>query len=89
MQQQNQKSFGEFVRVGADAHIGPAECTGFTVAYGEFATSQRADVGIGPYIRVGVCICFSQFFAQNRRGKGRLITTPCIKIPFPQKLSQR
>ena len=78
-----------WLRVGADAHIGPAECTGFTVAYGEFATSQRADVGIGPYIRVGVCICFSQFFAQNRRGKGRLITTPCIKIPFPQKLSQR
>ena len=75
--------------VEADAHIGPAECTGFTVAYGEFATSQRADVGIGPYIRVGVCICFSQFFAQNRRGKGRLITTPRIKIPFPQKLSQR
>ena len=44
MQQQNQKSFGEFATsVGADAHIGPAECTGFTVAYGEFATSQRAD----------------------------------------------
>ena len=27
----------------------PAECTGFTEIYGKFATSQRADVGIGPY----------------------------------------
>ena len=69
--------------------IGPADCNSFSVIFGKFAISQRADVGIGPYIRVCVCICFSQFFAQNRRGKGRLITTPCIKIPFPQKLSQR
>ena len=37
------------VFVGADAHIGPAECTFFTEICGEFATSQRADVGIGPY----------------------------------------
>ena len=28
------------------AHAG---CTDFTEIYGEFATSQRADVGIGPY----------------------------------------
>ena len=35
--------------VGADAHIGPAECTVFTELCGEFATSKRADVGIGPY----------------------------------------
>ena len=35
--------------VGADAYIGPAECTVFTEIYGEFTTSQRADVGIGPY----------------------------------------
>ena len=34
--------------VGADAHIGPAECTVFSEICGEFATSQRADVGIGP-----------------------------------------
>ncbi len=27
----------------------PAECTGFTEICGKFATSQRADVGIGPY----------------------------------------
>ena len=30
--------------VGADAYIGPAEYTIFTVIFGEFATSQRADV---------------------------------------------
>ena len=35
--------------VGADAHIGPTECTIFTKIFGEFAASQRADVGIGPY----------------------------------------
>ena len=35
--------------VGADAYIGPAEYTIFTVIFCEFATSQRADVGIGPY----------------------------------------
>ena len=35
--------------VGTDAYIGPAECTVFTEIYGEFTTSQRADVGIGPY----------------------------------------
>ena len=35
--------------VGADAYISPAEYTIFTVIFGEFATAQRADVGIGPY----------------------------------------
>jgi len=35
--------------VGADAHVGPAECTDFTGISGEVVTSQRADVGIGPY----------------------------------------
>ena len=35
--------------VGADAYIGPAERTVFTEIYGEFATSLRAEVGIGPY----------------------------------------
>ncbi len=39
------------VAVEADAHIGPAECTVFTGIYGEFATFQWADVGIGPYTR--------------------------------------
>ena len=35
--------------VGVDAYIDPAECTVFTIIFGEFATSRRADVGIGPY----------------------------------------
>ena len=30
-------------------HINPAECTVFAVIFGRFATSSRADVGIGPY----------------------------------------
>ena len=30
-------------------HIAPAECTVFAVIFGRFATSSRADVGIGPY----------------------------------------
>ena len=38
-----------FIFVGADAHIGPAERTVFSVIFGEFVTSQWADVGIGPY----------------------------------------
>ena len=29
--------------------IGPADCTVFTEICGEFETSSRADVGIGPY----------------------------------------
>ena len=42
--------------VGADAHIGPAEQAVFTEIYGEFATSGRADVGIGPYTNLeGQC----------------------------------
>ena len=39
--------------VGADAHIGPAEQAVFTEIFGEFVTSQRADVGIGPYTETG------------------------------------
>ena len=34
--------------------VGPAECTVFTDICGEFATSQRADVGIDP------CKCFTR-----------------------------
>ena len=41
--------------VGVDAHIDPAECTNFMEIYGEFVTSQRADVGIGPYSQIGKC----------------------------------
>ena len=35
--------------VGVDAHIDPAEYTVITKICGKFVTSQRADVGIGPY----------------------------------------
>ena len=38
-----------FAGVGADAHIGPAECTVYTEICGKFAAAQWADVGIGPY----------------------------------------
>ena len=38
-----------FIIVGADAHVGPAECTDFTVVCGKFVPSKRADVGICPY----------------------------------------
>ena len=34
-------------------HIVPAEQTVYTEICGEFATSSRADVGIGPYKREG------------------------------------
>ena len=34
--------------VGADAHIGPAVCTDFTVFFGKFATSQWADDSVRP-----------------------------------------
>ena len=36
--------------VGVDAHIAPAKRTVFSEIFGEFVTSERADVGIGPYI---------------------------------------
>ena len=42
--------------VGVDAHIDPAVQSVFTVFFGEFATSQQADVGIGPYKRMRKCI---------------------------------
>ena len=32
-------------------HIAPVDCTVFTEICGEFVTTQRADVGIGPYTR--------------------------------------
>ena len=44
--------------------IGPAECTVFTVFFGKFATSKRADVGIGPY-RV-----LREFAAAHRADRG-------------------
>ena len=32
----------------------PAECSDFTIIFGEFVNSQRADVGIGPYANLYV-----------------------------------
>ena len=52
--------------VGVDAHIDPAERTVFAGILGEFAVSQRADVGIGPYKRMGKCIRFSLGFLKKQ-----------------------
>ena len=49
-----------FIFVGADAHIGPAERTVFSVIFGEFVTSQWADVGIGPYRDSANSYCFAR-----------------------------
>ena len=35
--------------VGADDSVRPQDALVFTELFGEFATAQRADVGIGPY----------------------------------------
>ena len=37
------------VCVGADDSVRPQNIPLFTEIFGEFVTSQRADVGIGPY----------------------------------------
>ena len=41
--------------------IGPAERNVFTVIFGKFATSQRADVGIGPYRTLANPYCLATF----------------------------
>ena len=60
--------------VGVDAYIDPADCTVFTVICGEFATSRRADVGIGPY-RV-----LREFTAAHRADRG---VRPCASLGNP------
>ena len=47
--------------VGVEAHIDPAERTPFAEIYGKFATSQRADVGIGPYKTLANPYCPANF----------------------------
>ena len=47
--------------VGADAYIGPAECAVFMEIFSEFVTSQRADVGIGPYRAPANPYCLASF----------------------------
>ena len=47
--------------VGVDACIDPAECTVITKICGKFITSQRADVGIGPYRALANPYCLATF----------------------------
>ena len=65
-----------FIFVGADAHIGPAECTVFTGIFGEFATSQRADVGIGPYKRIGMSLRIRRGFFNKSTASRRAEQSP-------------
>ena len=51
--------------MGVDAYIGPEEYTIFTVIFGEFATSQRADVGIGPCSEKGKRLRIRPEFPKN------------------------
>ena len=51
-------------KLACGRRIDPADCTVFTVICGEFATSRRADVGIGPY-RV-----LREFAAAHRADRG-------------------
>ena len=46
--------------VGADAYIGPADCTVLSVISGKFVTSQRVDVGIGPYMKSAFLHCITK-----------------------------
>ena len=56
--------------VGADAHIGPTECTIFTMIFGEFAASQRADAHIGPTECTIFTKIFGEFAASQRADVG-------------------
>ena len=40
-------------KLACGRRIDPADCTVFTVICGEFVTSQRVDVGIDPYNKIG------------------------------------
>ena len=42
-------------------HICPADYTVFTEIFGEFVTSQRSDVGIGPYRTPANPYCLTNF----------------------------
>ena len=43
----------------------PAECSDFTIIFGEFVNSQRADVGIGPYNERGKYIRIRRKFPKT------------------------
>ena len=61
-------------KLACGRRIDPADCTVFTVICGEFATSRRADVGIGPY-RV-----LREFTAAHRADRG---VRPCASLGNP------
>ena len=48
--------------VGADDSVRPQTAPVFTGTFGEFATSSRADVGIGPYIQAAAAYEFAADF---------------------------
>ena len=60
--------------VGADALIGPADCSVFTKIFGEFVTFQRADEGIGPY----------KFYRRFPKG-GQESSAPAQALKLPHK----
>ena len=47
--------------VGADDSVRPQDAPVFTEIHGKFVTSQRADVGIGPYRVSANSYCFANF----------------------------
>ena len=51
--------------VGADDSVRPQDVSLFSEICGEFVTSQRADVGIGPYDHVRGCVQIRQTLLFN------------------------
>ena len=63
--------------VVADDSVRSPEQTGIMVAFGKFATSSRADVGIGPYKRISN---ISQYNARNRHSPPKAVPVPYLQI---------
>ena len=55
------RDFDAFVHRRDGRLCPPAEYIGFTEIFGEIATSQRADVGIGPYRTAANPYCLTNF----------------------------
>ena len=53
-------------KLACGRRIGPAECTVLTEICGEFATSGRADVGIGPYTKMSRRSRMRRGFSQEK-----------------------
>ena len=60
-----------FAFVGADAHIGPADCTVFQKIFGEFVDVKWGDVGIAPYAKIGSRQILRGSFGTAHRVTGR------------------